>query len=299
MLLFAPNVFIARYLKETGQLKPEVMAKAEMLMLTGYQRELTYRRTDGSFSAFGQRDKSGSLWLTAFVLKTFAQANGPDLHRRGGAGRARAPGSAGSRRPMARSSRSASSTTRRCWAASLARRALTAYVAVALLEAGDTAAAGRAIGYLEGQLASITDPYALALTTYALGLAKSPRAAAARDQPAGARHRERRRAVLGRWPAADPGRHADADPCAGGTSPPRHRAARSRAQRGDRDDRLRRAGAAGGRRHAQRRARGALALVAAQRAGRLRLDPGHGRGAASDDRLGRDQPQRHRRNGGD
>ena len=27
-------------------------------------------------SAFGERDKSGSLWLTAFVLKTFAQANG-------------------------------------------------------------------------------------------------------------------------------------------------------------------------------------------------------------------------------
>ena len=74
MLLFAPNVFIARYLKETGQIKPEVMAKAEMLMLTGYQRELTYRRTDGSFSAFGQQDKDGSLWLTAFVLKTFAQA---------------------------------------------------------------------------------------------------------------------------------------------------------------------------------------------------------------------------------
>jgi CD109 antigen len=49
MLLFAPNVFIARYLKESGQLKPEVMAKAETMMLTGYQRQLTYRRTDGSF----------------------------------------------------------------------------------------------------------------------------------------------------------------------------------------------------------------------------------------------------------
>ena len=50
------------------------MAKAETLMLTGYQRELTYRRNDGSFSAFGQTDQSGSLWLTAFVMKTFAQA---------------------------------------------------------------------------------------------------------------------------------------------------------------------------------------------------------------------------------
>jgi CD109 antigen len=35
MLLFAPDVYIARYLKETGQDKPELMAKAETLMLTG------------------------------------------------------------------------------------------------------------------------------------------------------------------------------------------------------------------------------------------------------------------------
>ena len=74
MILFAPNMYIARYLKETGQLKPEIMAKAEHLMTVGYQRELTYRRADGSFSAFGDRDDEGSLWLTAFVLKTFAEA---------------------------------------------------------------------------------------------------------------------------------------------------------------------------------------------------------------------------------
>ena len=50
------------------------MAKAEHLMLVGYQREMTYQRQDGSFSAFGDNDKEGSLWLTAFVLKTFAEA---------------------------------------------------------------------------------------------------------------------------------------------------------------------------------------------------------------------------------
>ena len=76
MVLFAPNVFVARYLEETDQIKPEVLARAERLMTTGYQRELTYRRGDGSFSAFGEGDPSGSLWLTAFVLKTFAQAEG-------------------------------------------------------------------------------------------------------------------------------------------------------------------------------------------------------------------------------
>ncbi|CAG2055235.1 unnamed protein product [Timema podura] len=40
----------------------------------GYQRELNYRHTDGSYSAFGNSDSSGSMWLTAFVLKSFAQA---------------------------------------------------------------------------------------------------------------------------------------------------------------------------------------------------------------------------------
>ena len=35
---------------------------------------MTYSHADGSFSAFGSRDKSGSTWLTAFVLKSFVQA---------------------------------------------------------------------------------------------------------------------------------------------------------------------------------------------------------------------------------
>ncbi|XP_014679882.1 PREDICTED: C3 and PZP-like alpha-2-macroglobulin domain-containing protein 8, partial [Priapulus caudatus] len=43
-------------------------------MEVGYQRELTYQRDDGSFSAFGKNDDSGSMWLTAFVAKSFHQA---------------------------------------------------------------------------------------------------------------------------------------------------------------------------------------------------------------------------------
>ena len=42
---------------------------------TGYQRELRYRHKDGSYSAFGESDPSGSMWLTAFVVKSFAQAS--------------------------------------------------------------------------------------------------------------------------------------------------------------------------------------------------------------------------------
>src|SRR6476620_11167766 len=62
------------------------------------------------------------------------------------------------------------------------KTALTAYVAIALREAGDDATSAKAIGWLEGQLTGLADPYALAITAYALGLAKSARAGAARDQ---------------------------------------------------------------------------------------------------------------------
>lgn len=29
---------------------------------SGYQRELSYKHPDGSYSAFGDRDKEGSMW---------------------------------------------------------------------------------------------------------------------------------------------------------------------------------------------------------------------------------------------
>ena len=48
-----------------------------MFIVSGYQRELNYRHKDGSFSAFGQQNETcvGSVWLTAFVVKSFAQAS--------------------------------------------------------------------------------------------------------------------------------------------------------------------------------------------------------------------------------
>jgi len=30
--------------------------------MLGYQKELTFQRNDGSFSAFGDRDPAGSIW---------------------------------------------------------------------------------------------------------------------------------------------------------------------------------------------------------------------------------------------
>ncbi|XP_076245134.1 thioester-containing protein 1 allele R1 isoform X2 [Calliopsis andreniformis] len=74
MLNFVPNIMILNYLKNTNQLTQAVQGKALRYMEIGYQRELTYRHDDGSFSAFGMSDSKGSTWLTAFVAKAFKQA---------------------------------------------------------------------------------------------------------------------------------------------------------------------------------------------------------------------------------
>ena len=181
MILFAPNVFVARYLQETGQSKPEIMARAENLMVTGYQRQLTYRRGDGSFSAFGDNDAQGSLWLTAFVLKTFAQADGliyidPAVLEAAAGWIVRHQNGDGSFDPVGFLHH------QELLGGLQGKNALTAYVAVALLEAGQTSAAAKAVRYLEGNVAGIEDAYGMAITAYALELADSPSAGVANDR---------------------------------------------------------------------------------------------------------------------
>lgn len=74
MLNFVPNIVVLDYLTCVKKLTPAIEAKSKKYMETGYQRELTYKHDDGSYSAFGKSDKSGSTWLTAFVAKSFYHA---------------------------------------------------------------------------------------------------------------------------------------------------------------------------------------------------------------------------------
>ncbi|XP_046894239.1 alpha-2-macroglobulin-like protein 1 [Hypomesus transpacificus] len=74
MLQFAPIVYILEYLQSTHQLTTEIKDKAVVFLQGGYQNELNYRHTDGSYSAFGQGDESGNTWLTTFVMKSFGGA---------------------------------------------------------------------------------------------------------------------------------------------------------------------------------------------------------------------------------
>ena len=82
MINFAPIISAITYLKKANLLTAAIQAdkdfytKARAFMIDGYNRELTYQHTKdlggGGFSAFGDRDGEGSLWLTAFVLRTYA-----------------------------------------------------------------------------------------------------------------------------------------------------------------------------------------------------------------------------------
>ncbi|XP_026913198.1 CD109 antigen isoform X1 [Acinonyx jubatus] len=75
MINFAPNIYVLDYLTKKKQLTENLKEKALSFMRQGYQRELLYQREDGSFSAFGNDDPSGSTWLSAFVLRCFLEAD--------------------------------------------------------------------------------------------------------------------------------------------------------------------------------------------------------------------------------
>ncbi|KFV99886.1 Alpha-2-macroglobulin-like 1, partial [Fulmarus glacialis] len=84
MVLFAPIVYVLQYLEKTRQLTPEIKERATGFLrngntnvlscFPGYQIQLQYQHSDGSYSEFGTKDEYGNTWLTAFVVKCFVQA---------------------------------------------------------------------------------------------------------------------------------------------------------------------------------------------------------------------------------
>lgn len=179
MLNFAPNIFILQYLDASNQTTPAIAMKAIDYMQKGYQRELLYRHDDGSFSAFGNSDASGSTWLTAFVLKSFAQArqyvqiDEDDLEMSRGwlklhqmeNGCFQSVGKVFHKGMKGGIDGSGSPVP------------LTAYVLISLLEAGEVTSS-RAVMEAAFCLDADTskDPYTLALKAYSLSLSDSPKA---------------------------------------------------------------------------------------------------------------------------
>uniref|UniRef100_A0AAX7SMA7 CD109 molecule n=1 Tax=Astatotilapia calliptera TaxID=8154 RepID=A0AAX7SMA7_ASTCA len=180
MINFAPNIYVLQYLDATRQDSQKTTDQAINYMMQGYERELTFQRGDGSFSAFGEQDSSGSTWLSAFVLRCFLQArpfiniDSNVLHsvaawiasQQGHDGSFLEPGrvihtelQGGLDGPVS----------------------LTAYVLIALLEdAIDVQKNFLSVMYLETHLAlGVSSNYSLSLLTYALALAGSSKAQSA------------------------------------------------------------------------------------------------------------------------
>ncbi|XP_045146451.1 alpha-2-macroglobulin-like protein 1 [Echinops telfairi] len=74
MVMFAPIIYVLQYLEKAGLLTEEIKSRAVGFLEKGYQTELTYKHSNGSYSAFGEKDGNGNTWLTAFVTKCFGQA---------------------------------------------------------------------------------------------------------------------------------------------------------------------------------------------------------------------------------
>ncbi|XP_045036417.1 CD109 antigen isoform X3 [Daphnia magna] len=184
MLLFVPNIVVTEYLKNTGQLTDAISSKALGFMETGYQKELTYKRDDGSFSAFGKSDASGSTWLTAFVARSFRQAQ-PYITIEDHVIEDALRWLSANQAPNGSFPEVGKVSHTDMQGGSGKGVPLTAYVLLAFLENKAGLRYGpsmqKAAEFLVKELPSITDPYAMALVTYALHLAEVPSMDAAFD----------------------------------------------------------------------------------------------------------------------
>ncbi|XP_052778039.1 alpha-1-inhibitor 3-like [Mya arenaria] len=188
MISTAPSVFVMGYLTAVDRLDASLEKLAENFIGIGIQRQMGYRHSDWSFSAWGGSG-SGSSWLTSFVLKVFSKgtfyvdvdervitlpsAYLLSIQNKDGSFPER--GHVNSRYMQGGSV----GTVER----------MTAYVLIALLEAKHAGSktikfsadqeskleAGIKSGmrFLEQNLDNITSVYSLAITTYALGLGES------------------------------------------------------------------------------------------------------------------------------
>ena len=179
MLKLAPNVFVLNYLRSTKQVTKHIEETAFDFIRKGYQRELNYRRSDHSFSAFGN-DRPGSTWLTAFVVKTFCaiqKLDGVDIDQNvintaltWLTSRQRADGAVIETNPVVHQEMDGDINS---------DITMTAYVVTAFHECqyftqNSVQTVKNAVAYLENMQPNVGRVYVKAVVAYALALANSP-----------------------------------------------------------------------------------------------------------------------------
>ncbi|CAH3159931.1 unnamed protein product [Porites lobata] len=180
MVNFAPSIYIMKYLSTVGQLTRSVENKAKNIMTKGYQRELTYKRSDGSYSAYGNSDSEGNTWLTAFVLRSFAQARPFIFVDRDELKQTQDWITKYQNPQDGCFKKSGSLFNKRLKGGVSDEATLTAFVTVSLLESGmspESNVIQGALICLRDASFNLTDLYSLALFAYTFTLAKDPTAA--------------------------------------------------------------------------------------------------------------------------
>lgn len=69
---YAPTLYTLKYLQYTRRLDAGLKERARSYLIAGYQRQLMFRKDDGSFAAFPNR--ASSVWLTAFIGRLLCQS---------------------------------------------------------------------------------------------------------------------------------------------------------------------------------------------------------------------------------
>jgi len=177
MVNFVPNIVVLDYLTSANKLTPEIEEKAKKHMESGYQRELGYKHNDGSYSAFGKSDSSGSTWLTAFVIKSFNQASKyieieSDVMNQGLKFLSKTQKKDGSFPEVGKILSSS------LQGGSSKGIGLTAYVLTTFLEAHNAEEykdeVNNGLRFIKNNIDDLNDTYSLAIVSYALQLAKDP-----------------------------------------------------------------------------------------------------------------------------
>ncbi len=174
-------VIATTYLDKTNQWETVGFQKRDEALKhikTGFRNELAYRKKDGSFAAFPYR--ASSTWLTAYVAKVFAMAHNLvalqtnvicgavkflilSTQQPDGIFRENGPMIHGEMIGDVRGRDSDASMTAFCLIALQESRRLCAATVHSLPGSID-----KAVAYLEKRLPTITNPYAVAMTSYAL-----------------------------------------------------------------------------------------------------------------------------------
>ncbi|XP_075409472.1 ovostatin homolog 2-like [Tenrec ecaudatus] len=68
--MLASDTYVLDYLNSTQQLTEDVKSKAVSFLSSGYQKQLSFKNFDGSYSVFWQKDRQGNIWFTALTFKT-------------------------------------------------------------------------------------------------------------------------------------------------------------------------------------------------------------------------------------